>query len=269
LSFFLDQDCTYATYDDDVAENIPQSSMAGQYLQMSKNLVNGIFENSFSCNDIQFANPLEAEEQEEGSNTTWYNFQYYGNDAQGDQEIPGANEYCQSIFEEENTMLLECKGLSYSTSVANGNYPWTSWMNSGNDTNAQNETTAEGEGDSQYDEDDVCEAIRTISKTASKYREHVNNFYNSGSDNNGYQYGEQEQDTGYDYKSFGEYNEDHRVAASRRPTGEILMYIGVAAAIIAGIAFFSQKKKESNEAKKQSLILEGDAGDYKAEGEIA
>merc|ERR1711935_642457 len=103
------------------------------------------------------------------------------------------------------------------------------------------------------------------------------NIYNSyGSDsnsnsnsNNVAQYGEQEQDTGYDYRSFGEYNSENRVAPSSRSTGEILMYIGVAAAIIAGIAFFSSKKKESNEAKKQSLILEGDAGDYKAEGEIA
>jgi len=260
LSFFLDEDCTLATDEIDVSEKIPENSMAGQYLQMSQNLVNGIFENSFSCDNIQFASPFDN--QGNSNNSSWYNFQYYGNNAEvdGEEGVPTASEYCQSIFEDENTMAIECQGMT--SQVANGN--WMSWMNG---DGAQNETAYDEEA-AQYDEDDICAAIRSTSKSAWMFRQNNNNnnnIYNNDRDDNN----DNEQNTGYDYRSFGKYNEQHRVADAKSSTGTILMYIGVAAAVIAGAVYFTQKKKESNEAKKQSLILEGDAGDYKAEGEIA
>ncbi|CAJ1952119.1 unnamed protein product [Cylindrotheca closterium] len=260
LSFFLDEDCSLATNEFDVSEMIPENSMAGKYLQMSQNLVNGIFENSFSCDNIQFASPFSN--QENSNNSTWYNFQYYGNNAEvdGDEDIPAASEYCQALFEDENTMAIECQGMT--SQVANGN--WMSWMN-GN--SAQNETAYNETEEAQYDEDDICAAIRSTSKSAWNFRQNNNNnnnnIYSNDRDDN------DQQNSGYDYRSFGKYNEEHRVAAAKSSTGTILMYIGVAAAVIAGAVYFTQKKKESNEAKKQSLILEGDAGDYKAEGEIA
>ncbi|KAL3935779.1 MAG: hypothetical protein SGBAC_008768 [Bacillariaceae sp.] len=260
LSFFLDEDCTLATDEIDVAEKIPENSMAGQYLYMSQNLVNGIFENSFSCDNIQFASPFDN--QADADNSTWYNFQYYGNNAEvdGSEGIPAASEYCQSIFEAENTMAIECQGMT--SAVANGNW-MSSWMDGDSAANA----TAYDEG-SQYDEDDICAAITSTSKSAWIFRQNNNNnnnnIYSNDRDDN-----DDQQTSGYDYRSFGRYNEENRVAESKSSTGTVLMYIGVAAAVIAGAVYFTQKKKESNEAKKQSLILEGDAGDYKAEGEIA
>jgi len=268
LSFFLDENCMIATNEIEVAENIPENSMAGQYLQMSQNLVNGIFENSFSCDNIQFASPFEN--QENGNNSSWYNFQYYGNNADfdADESIPTANEYCQSIFEAENTMAIDCEGMSSGmSSVANGN--WMSWI--GGDKGQNQTAYDEDQDEAQYGEDDICEAIRQTSKSAWIFRQNNNNnnnFYNNNN-NNDRDDNYDEQNSGYDYKSFGKYNEENRVAAKPSSTGTILMYIGVAAAVIAGAVYFTQKKKESNEAKKQSLILEGDAGDYKAEGEIA
>lgn len=75
---------------------------------------------------------------------------------------------------------------------------------------------------------------------------------------------------GYDYRSFGKYNEEHRVAANKKSVGSVLFYVFLGVVAVAGVAYFAvYKNKESDEAKKQSLILEGDAGDYKAEGEIA
>ena len=195
LSFFLDEDCTLATNEIDVAEKIPENSLAGQYLQMSQNLINGIFENSFSCDNIQFASPFEN--QGNSNNSSWYNFQYYGNNAEvdADESIPVANEYCQSIFQDENTMAIECQGMS---SVANNN--WMYWTNG---DNSQNSTAySEAEGEAQYGEDDICAAIRSTSKSAWIFRQNNknnnNNFYtNNLIDNN------DDYNSGYDYKSFG------------------------------------------------------------------
>jgi len=266
LSFFLDENCMLATDEIDVAENIPENSMAGQYLEMSQNLINGIFENSFSCDNIQFTSPFENQEND-NNNSSWYNFQYYGNNAEvdADENIPTANEYCQSLFEAENTVAIDCQGMM--SSVANGNWMSWSWFNG---DNAQNETVYDEE-EAQYGEDDICDAIRSTSKSAWIFRQNNNNnnFYNSNNNNDDRNNNNDEQNSGYDYRSFGKYNDDNRVAAESSSTGAILMYIGIAAAVIAGAVYFTQKKKESNEAKKQSLILEGDAGDYKAEGEIA
>jgi hypothetical protein len=92
------------------------------------------------------------------------------------------------------------------------------------------------------------------------------NTYGNG-ENNGES---QQQNAGYDYRSFGKYNEEHRLAANKKSWGAVLLHVGLAAVAVAGAAYFAvHKNKESDEAKKQSLILEGDAGDYKSEGEIA
>lgn len=97
------------------------------------------------------------------------------------------------------------------------------------------------------------------------YYGNQNNYGDEENDGNNHQ-----QSSGYDYRSFGKANEEHRMAADQKSLGSVLLYVGLAVVAVAGAAyFFVYKKKETDEAKKQSLILEGDAGDYKSEGEIA
>lgn len=140
LGFFLDDECTVYTEEESVADYIPENSVAGQYLTMAKSLVEGIFLNSFSCNAIEFASPYAAEDQEDGS--SGYNFQYYGNNAEG-QDALQASEYCQAVLEGENTVVMgTCSSSTWgNTQTANdsGSYTWYSIEDGDADAQAADE----------------------------------------------------------------------------------------------------------------------------------
>jgi hypothetical protein len=133
----------------------------------------------------------------------------------------------------------------------------------------------------KYYRDALCEAISAMqSNYAEAYvngEEGAEGLFDFSYYGNQNSYGDEENDgnnqqqsTGHNYRTFGAYNEEHRVAANQRSLGSVLLYVGMAVVAVAGAAyFFVYKKKETDEAKKQSLILEGDDGDYKVEGQIA
>jgi hypothetical protein len=116
LGFFLDDECTMYTEEQLVADSISENSLAGQYLISAKSLIEGIFLNSFSCNSVEFAAPYSANDENDNSG---YNFQYYGNNAEGEQDAPAANEYCQAVLEGENSVVIGT--CSSSTYDSNGN----------------------------------------------------------------------------------------------------------------------------------------------------
>eukprot|EP00980_Cylindrotheca_fusiformis_P002964 scaffold683_cov124-Cylindrotheca_fusiformis.AAC.33 len=255
LGFFLDDECTVLNPQESVSEHIPENSVAGQYLMMAKSLVEGIFLNSFSCKSIEFASPYAQNDDADENND-------YENEAEDSSSLEG-NEYCQAVLEDENTMLMESCSDSTSAQTGNskGNYTWYSI------------DEEDGDGDAlAVNEAEICQAISDIkSNYAKAYGNRKKGagglfdftYYKSQSSN-------QRSNGGYDYRSFGKLNEEHRAAANRKSLGSVLLFVFGAVGIAAGVAYVVlYKKKEPEEEKKQSLILEGDASDYKAEGEIA
>jgi hypothetical protein len=144
LGFFLDDECTMFTDEQLVTDSISENSEAGQYLMASKSLIEGIFLNSFSCNSVEFAAPYSENDENENSG---YNFQYYGNNAEGGQDAPAANEYCQAILEGENTNVIgTCSSSSTYGNVQSANADsGNSWYSANTESAAEDENGDESE----------------------------------------------------------------------------------------------------------------------------
>lgn len=97
IGVFLDEDCTMYTNQQSFANLMSESD--SEYYNLSKDVVEYMFTNDFSCYnpEIQYTNPY-AEEEEEAE------------EEEDNGEAPEAAEWCGNLFEAEAVNMYDCGG---------------------------------------------------------------------------------------------------------------------------------------------------------------